>query len=152
LLARYPQLDPKRVGTWGWSNGGYMTLYGLTHSDRFAAGFSVAPVSDWHYYDSIYTERYLGLPKENTAGYAKSSTVKAAMQLHGSLAMAHGTSDDNVHMQNTIQMVNNFIDARKQFHLMLYPGKTHGIAGKAARTHLFQLIDDHFLETLAPGK
>jgi dipeptidyl-peptidase 4 len=144
LLARYPQLDPKRVGTWGWSNGGYMTLYGLTHSDRFAAGFSVAPVSDWHYYDSIYTERYLGLPKENTAGYAKSSTVKAAMQLHGSLAMAHGTSDDNVHMQNSIEMLEALIRAGKPVSFMPYPGKTHGIDGSADKIHLFRMIEQHF--------
>jgi dipeptidyl-peptidase 4 len=144
LLARYPQLDPKRVGTWGWSNGGYMTLYGLTHSDRFAAGFSVAPVSDWHYDDSIYTERYLGLPKENTAGYAKSSTVKAAMQLHGSLAMAHGTSDDNVHMQNSIEMLEALIRADKPVSFMPYPGKTHGIDGSADKIHLFRMIEQHF--------
>jgi dipeptidyl-peptidase-4 len=94
----------------------------------------------------------MGLPKDNAEGYKDSSPVNFAGDLHGKLLEVHGTSDDNVHMQNTIQMVNNLIDAGKQFQLMVYPRKTHGIGGKAARTHLFHLIDDHFLETLAPGK
>ena len=94
----------------------------------------------------------MGLPKDNEEGYKDSSPVNFATDLHGKLLEVHGTSDDNVHMQNTIQMVNNLINAGKQFRLMVYPGKTHGIAGFAARTHLFHMIDDHFLETLAPGK
>jgi dipeptidyl-peptidase-4 len=151
-LQQFPQLDGNRLGFWGWSYGGYFTLYTLEHSDLFKSGVSVAPVSNWLLYDSIYTERYLGLPKDNPEGYKDSSPVNFAGDLHGSLLEVHGTSDDNVHMQNTIQMINGFIDAGKQFDLMLYPRKTHGIAGKAARTHLFHLIDNHFLETLAPGK
>ncbi len=109
-------------------------------------------MTNWLLYDSIYTERYLGLPKENPEGYKDSSPVNFASDLHGRLLEVHGTSDDNVHMQNTIQMVNEFISASKQFDLMVYPRKTHGISGKEARTHLFHLIDDHFLQTLAPGK
>ena len=151
-LAQFPQLDRTRIGFWGWSYGGYFTLYALEHSDQFKAGVSVAPVSNWLLYDTIYTERYLGLPKDNEKGYHDSSPVNYASDLHGQLLEVHGTSDDNVHMQNTIQMVNNLIDAGKQFRLMMYPGKTHGIAGFAARTHLFHMIDDYFLETLAPGK
>jgi dipeptidyl-peptidase-4 len=103
-------------------------------------------------YDSIYTERYMGLPKDNEKGYHDSSPVNYAADLKGKLLEVHGTSDDNVHMQNTIQMVNSLINAGKQFQLMLYPNKTHGISGLAARSHLFHMIDDHFLETLAPGK
>ncbi|MGB8886940.1 MAG: alpha/beta fold hydrolase [Candidatus Korobacteraceae bacterium] len=151
-LARFPQLDGKRIGFWGWSYGGYFTLYALENSDIFKGGVSVAPVTDWHNYDSIYTERYMGLPKDNEEGYRKSSPVNFADKLNGKLLEVHGTSDDNVHMQNTIQMINQFIETGKQFQLMLYPGKTHGIAGLAARTHLFHMIDDHFLEILAPGK
>ena len=147
LLAQYPQLDRERVAIWGWSNGGSMTLYSMTHSDRFKAGVSVAPVTDWHDYDSIYTERYMGLPQENPAGYAESIT-KAAANLHGALLLVHGTSDDNVHMQNSIQMVDAFIKASKQFRFMLYPGKTHSISGAAARTHLFHMIEDHFQKEL----
>jgi dipeptidyl-peptidase-4 len=151
-LQQFPQLDGSRLGFWGWSYGGYFTLYTLEHSDLFKSGVAVAPVSNWLLYDSIYTERYMGLPNDNPEGYKDSSPVNFAGDLHGSLLEVHGTSDDNVHMQNTIQMINGFIDAGKQFDLMLYPRKTHGIAGKAARTHLFHLIDNHFLETLAPGK
>jgi len=151
-LQQFPQLDGSRIGVWGWSYGGYFTLYALEHSDMFKSGVSVAPVSNWLLYDTIYTERYMGLPKDNEKGYHDSSPVNFASDMKGKLLEVHGTSDDNVHMQNTIQMVNNLIDAGKQFQLMVYPGKTHGIAGKAARDHLFHMIDDHFLETLAPGK
>ena len=151
-LDQFPQLDRTRVGFWGWSYGGYFTLYALEHSDQFKAGVSVAPVTDWRNYDSIYTERYMGLPKDNEAGYKDSSPVNFAADLHGQLLEVHGTSDDNVHVQNTIQMVNNLIEAGKQFRLMVYPGKTHGISGFKTQSHLFHMIDDYFLETLAPGK
>ncbi len=144
LLAQYPQLDRSRVAIWGWSNGGSMTLYSLTHSEVFKAGVSVAPVTDWRDYDSIYTERYLGLLKDNAKAYDDSSLPKAADKLHGALLLVHGTSDDNVHLQNSIQMVDALIKAGKPFRLMLYPNKTHGIAGTAARTHLFRMIEDHF--------
>ena len=94
----------------------------------------------------------MGLPKDNEEGYRKSSPVNFAADLKGNLLEVHGTSDDNVHFQNTVQMVNALINSGKQFDLMIYPRKTHGIAGKAARTHLFHLIENHFEETLAPGK
>ena len=151
-LQQFPQLDGSRMGFWGWSYGGYFTLYTMEKTDLFKTGVSVAPVTDWRNYDSIYTERYMGLPSDNEEGYHKSSPVNFAADLHGSLLEVHGTSDDNVHMQNTIQMVNAFINSGKQFQLMLYPRKTHGIAGKPARSHLFHMIQDHFEKNLAPGK
>jgi len=151
-LQQFPQLDGNRLGFWGWSYGGYFTLYALEHTDMFKGGVSVAPVTDWRNYDSIYTERYMGLPSENPEGYRKSSAVNFAANLHGKLLEVHGTSDDNVHMQNTVQMVNALINSGKQFELMMYPNKTHGIAGYQARTHLFHLIEDHFLKILAPEK
>jgi dipeptidyl-peptidase-4 len=144
LYAQYPQLDKDRTGIWGWSNGGSMTLYAMTHSDRFRAGVAVAPVTDQLNYDTIYTERYMGLLKEDKAGYDMSDVTKAADQLHGALLLVHGTSDDNVHFQNSIQMIDALIKARKQFRLMIYPNKTHGIAGPDARVHLFTMIEDHF--------
>jgi dipeptidyl-peptidase 4 len=144
LLAEYPQLDRDRIGIWGWSNGGSMTLYAMTHSDRFRAGVAVAPVSDWLDYDSIYTERYMGLLKDDKKVYEESDMTKSAGQLHGALLLAHGTGDDNVHFQNSIQMINALIDAGQQFQLMIYPNKTHGISGKDARVHLFTMIEDHF--------
>ncbi len=151
-LQQYPVLDPSRLGFWGWSYGGYFTLYTLEKTDQFKAGISVAPVTDWRNYDSIYTERYMGLPSENESGYHDSSPLNFAGDLHGKLLEVHGTSDDNVHLQNTIQMTNAFINAGKQFQLMLYPRKTHGIAGKVTRSDLFHRIEDHFEQNLAPAK
>jgi len=144
LLAKYPQLDKERVAIWGWSNGGSMTLYAMTHSDRFRAGVAVAPVTNQQNYDSIYTERYMGLLKDDKAGYEMSDVTKSADKLHGALLLVHGTSDDNVHFQNSIQMIDALIKAGKQFRLMIYPNKTHGISGKDARIHLFTMIEEHF--------
>jgi dipeptidyl-peptidase 4 len=147
LYAEYPQLDPARTAIWGWSGGGSMTLYALTHSDRFKAGISVAPVTNWRNYDSIYTERYMDLPKDNAKAY-DDSIVSAASKLHGSLLLVHGTSDDNVHFQNTVQMTDALIKAGKQFRLMIYPNKTHGIAGSATSTQLFHMMEDFWVKEL----
>ncbi|MGO8793349.1 MAG: DPP IV N-terminal domain-containing protein [Candidatus Sulfotelmatobacter sp.] len=144
LLAKYPQLDKDRIAIWGWSNGGSMTLYAMTHSDRFRAGVAVAPVTNQINYDSIYMERYMGQLKEDAAGYEMSDVVKEAAKLHGELLLVHGTGDDNVHFQNSEQMIDALIKAGKQFRLMIYPNKTHSIAGSDARDHLFNLIQDHF--------
>ena len=144
LLAQYPQLDKDRIAIWGWSNGGSMTLYAMTHSERFRAGIAVAPVTNQINYDSIYTERYMGLLKDNEKEYEGSDVTRVAGQLHGALFLAHGTGDDNVHFQNSIQMINALINSGKQFRLMIYPNKTHSIAGKDARVHLFTMIEDHF--------
>ena len=151
-LEKFPQLDRHRLGWWGWSYGGFMTLYALTHSDRFKAGLAVAPVTDWHDYDTIYTERYGGLLPQNEAAYKKSSPVNFADHLHGRLLEVHGTVDDNVHMQNTIQMINSLVRAGKQYTLMLYPNKTHSISGPVARTHLFTRIREYFHQELLQGQ
>lgn len=143
-LAKFPQLDGSRMGWWGWSYGGYMTLMAMTHSDRFKAGVSVAPVTDWRDYDSIYTERYGGLVPQFDAAYKKGSPLTYAANLKGHLLEVHGTSDDNVHMQNTMQMINAFINAGKQFDLQLYPRKTHSISGPGTRVHLFTRIESFF--------
>ena len=147
LFAQYPQLDRGRTGIWGWSNGGSMTLYALTHSDRYKAGVSVAPITNQRNYDSIYTERYMGLLKDNAGGY-DDSTVSAAHNLHGSLLLVHGTSDDNVHFQNTVQMSDALIKAGKQFRLMVYPNKTHGISGSETRSQLFHMMEDFWNKEL----
>jgi dipeptidyl-peptidase 4 len=139
-LNRFPQLDGNRLGWWGWSYGGFMTSYALTHSKRFKAGVAVAPVTDWHNYDSIYTERYMGLPKDNPDGYRSGSVQLAAPNLSGRLLIVHGTSDDNVHMQNTMQLTQAFINSGKQFDVLFLPRKTHGLAGPAPRTVLFERI------------
>ncbi len=136
-LARFPQLDPTRLGWWGWSYGGTMTAYAMTHSNRFKAGISVAPVTDWRNYDTTYTERYMGLPGDNAEQYDKTSVVKSAAKLSGRLLLVHGTSDDNVHLQNSIQFINAMIAAGIPFDLQLYPGNAHSLTGPQARTHLF---------------
>ncbi|MFL6389709.1 MAG: DPP IV N-terminal domain-containing protein [Terriglobales bacterium] len=143
-LQKFPQLDGSRMGWWGWSYGGYMTLEAMTHSDRFKAGVAVAPVTDWRDYDSIYTERYAGLVPQYEEGYKKGSPITYAANLKGHLLEVHGTSDDNVHMQNTMQMINAFINAGKQFDLQLYPRKTHSISGPGTRVHLYTRIREQF--------
>ena len=142
------QLDGSHLGWWGWSYGGFMTLMATTHSPIFKASVAVAPVTDWRNYDTVYTERYMGLPQDNADAYKRSSPVNYAGSLHSHLLIAHGTGDDNVHLQNTIQMTQAFIDAGKQFDLMLYPRKTHSISGPVAKTHLYHLILDHFKHEL----
>ena len=150
MLAEYPQLDPKRLGWWGWSWGGTFTLYAMTHSDRFRAGVAVAPVTDWRDYDSIYTERYLSLPTEFASGYKDFSVVNSAASLKGHLLLVHGTGDDNVHFENTVQFVQKLIEADLPYDLQIYPRKTHSIAGSDARTHLFNRILAHFEQNLKP--
>ena len=150
VLAQYPQLDPKRLGWWGWSWGGTFTLYAMTHSDRFRAGVAVAPVTDWRNYDSIYTERYMSLPSEFPTGYRDFSVVNSAANLKGRLLLVHGTGDDNVHLENSVQFIQQLIEAELPYDLQIYPRKTHSIAGPDVRTHLFNRILAHFEEYLKP--
>jgi dipeptidyl-peptidase-4 len=144
VLAKYPQLDKNRLGWWGWSWGGTFTLYAMTHSDRFRAGVSVAPVTDWRNYDSIYTERYLGLPSENGDTYRDDSVVNSAKSLTGVLLLAQGTGDDNVHLANSIQFIQKLIEAHLPYDYQVYPRKTHSISGADVRTALYRRILAHF--------
>jgi dipeptidyl-peptidase-4 len=142
-LASLPYVDASRIGIWGWSFGGYETAYAMTHSSLFKAGAAVAPVTDWHYYDTIYTERYMGKPQDDLNAYNASSVLPAAPNLSGDLLISHGTSDDNVHMANTVSLLQSFIDADKtNVDFMVYPRRTHSIAGIAQRRHLY----GHMLE------
>ena len=142
-------VDPSRVGIHGWSYGGYMTLYAMLHApDRFRAGVAGAPVTDWRNYDTIYTERYLGLPSENPDGYRDSSPVHFASQLEGHVLLIHNIEDDNVLFQNTLQMAKALQDAGKLFDMMVYPQKTHGVTG-SAREHLYRTVVDYFRRRLA---
>ncbi|MFC5861363.1 alpha/beta fold hydrolase [Acidicapsa dinghuensis] len=149
-LAKYPQLDPKRQGWWGWSWGGTFTLYAMSHSDRFRAGVSVAPVTDWKNYDSIYTERYMSEPGDFPDGYKDFSVVNSATNLHGHLLLVHGTGDDNVHMQNMVQYVQQLILNNKPYDLQIFPRKTHSIAGTEVRPFLFNRILQQFETYLMP--
>ena len=149
-LAQYPQLDRKRLGWWGWSWGGTFTLYAMSHSDRFRAGVAVAPVTDWRNYDSIYTERYMSEPADFASEYNEFSVLNSAANLKGRLLLAHGTGDDNVHMENTVQFVQKLIEAKIPYDLQIYPRKTHAISGPDVRTHLFNRILVQFETYLKP--
>jgi dipeptidyl-peptidase 4 len=151
ILPKHPQLDPKRLGWWGWSWGGTFTIYAMTHSDRFRAGVAVAPVTDWHDYDSIYTERYLGLPSDFSSGYKDFSVISSAARLKGRLLIAHGTGDDNVHFENTVQLVQKLIEAGLPYDLQIYPRKTHSLTGPEVRTSLYDRILAHFEQYLMTG-
>ena len=140
VLSQFPELDATRQGWWGWSWGGTFTLYAMTHSDRFKAGVAVAPVTDWRNYDSTYTERYMSRPVDNPDQYRNFSVVNTAEKLQGRLLLVHGTGDDNVHLENTVQFVQKLIDADLPYDLQIYPRKTHSIAGEEARTHLYNRI------------
>ncbi len=147
-LKQQPYVDSSRIGLWGWSYGGYMTAYALTHSQTFKIGISGAPVTDWHNYDSIYTERYMGLPKDNPEGYRKSSVVEAAANLHGKLLLIHGAMDDNVHLQNSIQFIDALQRAGKEFKFMIYPESRHGVTQPLRYKHLKEMMTQFILENL----
>jgi len=120
-------IDGERIGMSGHSYGGFMTAFAMTHSKLFAAGIAGAPVTDWRNYDSIYTERYMNTPQENPKGYDDTSVVKAAKNLHGKLLLVHGLIDDNVHAQNSLQLIEALQRADKDFEIMVYPRSRHGI-------------------------
>ena len=147
-LKSQPYVDGSRIGIWGWSYGGFMTSYALTHSQSFKIGIAGGTVADWRDYDSIYTERYMGTPQNNPEGYKKSSPVIAAKNLHGKLLLIHGAIDDNVHMQNTIQFIYELQKAGKQFQLMLYPKSRHGVTDPLLLKHMRQMMLDFIVENL----
>lgn len=148
-LASLSCIDKERIGIWGWSYGGYTsTMVLLKASDYFKTAVAVAPVTNWRYYDDIYTERYLGLPSDNPEAYRTSAATEHAGLLRGNLLLLHGTSDDNVHFQNTANLVTALQKEKKQFRVMFYPNKNHGINGKSARLHVYTLITDFILGNL----
>ena len=140
LKTSHAWVDEDRIGLWGWSYGGYMTAYALTHSKLFRCGIAGAPVTDWKNYDAIYTERYMDTPQANEKGYQDSSVITSAPNLHGELLLIHGTIDDNVHISNTIQFASALQKAGKQFELMVYPGNRHAVSDPAQRLHLYRLM------------
>jgi len=153
-LRSLPYVDGERIGIWGWSYGGYMTLMALFKApDVFKVGTAVAPVTDWRLYDSIYTERYMKLPSENEEGYHDSSPINFVDDFSGRLLVMHGDADDNVHTQNTYQLIQRLIEAGKRFDFVPFPQKDHGISGPTARVHLFtrmtEFFDEHLLQAVA---
>ena len=148
-LKSLPYVDANRIGIWGWSYGGHMTLHAMFEDpEDFKVGFAGGPVSDWYYYDTIYTERYLGLPQKNEESYQESSPVKNAEHLKGKLLIAHGTGDDNVHFANTLAVIDKLIEAGKYAEVMAFPGRGHGVSDPPARRVLMQRVTQFFLDNL----
>ena len=152
-IAKRPFVDPTRIGIWGWSGGGSSTLNAMfRYPEVYSVGMSVAPVPDIHYYDSIYQERYCGLPQDHPEEWKQSSPVTFAGQLKGNLLVVHGTGDDNVHYQGTEALVNALVAANKPFSMMSYPNRSHGIfEGPNTTRHLFGLLTRYLLEKLPAG-
>lgn len=152
-IGRWPWVDSTRLGAWGWSGGGSMTLNMLFRApDVYRMGMSVAPVPDVHLYDTIYQERYMGLPEQNEEDYKQSSPVTFADQLRGNLLVVHGTGDDNVHYQGTERLINALVAANKPFSMMAYPNRTHGIfEGEGTTLHLFTMLTNYLTSHLPAG-
>jgi dipeptidyl-peptidase-4 len=153
LEQRWPFVDPRRVGIWGWSGGGSMTLDCIfRYPELYQTGIAIAFVADQRYYDTIYQERYMGLPSDNPEGYKQGSPITHAGGLKGNLLLVHGTGDDNVHYQNCEALVNRLIALGKPFSMMAYPNRTHSInEGEGTRRHLFQLMTRFLEQNLPPG-
>ena len=148
-LQTYDYVDASRIGIMGWSYGGFMTSLAMTKgADYFKMGIAVAPVTNWRYYDNIYTERFMRTPVENEDGYDQNSPINFVDQLRGKYLLIHGSGDDNVHYQNTMEMVNSLVAANKDFDLFIYPNKTHGIYGGNTRNHLFNMMFKYTLKNL----
>lgn len=145
-LAQQSYVNGERIGIWGWSYGGYMSSLGITKGNEvFKMAMAVAPVTNWRFYDNIYTERYMRTPQENAAGYDDNSPINHVEKLEGAYLLVHGSADDNVHVQNTMRMIEALVQANKQFDLFIYPDKNHGIYGGNTRRHLFTKMT-HFIE------
>jgi dipeptidyl-peptidase-4 len=153
LAARHPFIDATRIGVWGWSGGGSETLNVMFRfPEVFQVGVSVAPVPDQKLYDTIYQERYMGLPQDNVEGYRIGSPINFAEGLKGRLLVIHGTGDDNVHYQGTERLINRLIELRKPLDVMVYPNRTHSISqGSGTSVHVYRAIARYFLEHLLPG-
>lgn len=149
FLGQMPYIDADRIGIQGWSYGGYMAALCMTKgADVFKAGISVAPVTNWRYYDSIYTERFMRSPKDNADGYDDNSPINHVEKLKGKYLLVHGDADDNVHVQNTMEMINALVDENKEFDLFIYPNKNHGIYGGKTRWNLFNKLTNFLVENL----
>jgi dipeptidyl-peptidase 4 len=153
IIAKYRFVDSTRIGIWGWSGGGSMTLNMLfRYPELYSTGMAVAPVPDLRLYDTIYQERYTGLPDADSAAYAQGSPLNFAQNLKGNLLLVHGTGDDNVHYQGTERLINELVRHNKQFQLMAYPNRSHGIfEGEGTTLHVYSLLTRYLLERLTPG-
>ncbi len=149
VIAKYSYVDASRIGIWGWSYGGFMSSNCLFKgADVFKMAIAVAPVTNWRFYDSVYTERYMQTPQENAAGYDTNSPINFVKNLKGKFLLVHGTADDNVHVQNSMQMIEALIQANKQFDWAIYPDKNHGIYGGKTRLQLYSKMTNFIKENL----
>jgi dipeptidyl-peptidase-4 len=148
-FAQQPNIDSTRIGIWGWSYGGYMSsICLLKGADIFKTAIAVAPVTNWRYYDNIYTERYMRTPQENPKGYDDNSPVNMVNKLNGNYLLIHGSADDNVHLQNTMMMIDALVKSNKDFDSEIYPNKNHGIGGGMTRLQLYRKMTNFLLEKL----
>ena len=154
LERTYPFMDANRIAVWGWSGGGSNTLNLMFRSpDVYKTGMSVAPVADQRLYDTIYQERYMGIPQDNSEGYRRGSPINFAEGLRGKLLIVHSPGDDNVHYQGTELLINRLVELGKPFDFMEYPGRTHSLAeGKGTHYHLYSLLARYLLEHVTPGR
>jgi len=142
-------IDKNRIGIFGWSYGGFLSALCMTKgADYFKAGIVVAPISNWRYYDNIYTERYMRTPQENASGYDDNSPINHVKKLKGKFLLVHGTGDDNVHVQNSMDLITALVNANKQFEMQFYPNKNHNIYGGYTRFHLYKRMTDFILNNL----
>ena len=148
-LSEQAYVDKNRIGVFGWSYGGYMSLLCLLKGNHiFKTGIVVAPVTNWRFYDTVYTERFMRTPQENAKGYDENSPIYYANRLKGNLLLIHGMADDNVHFQNSVVFSQKLIEANKQFEMQFYPNKNHGISGGNTTFHLYKRMTDYILNSL----
>jgi dipeptidyl-peptidase-4 len=148
-LQTMPYVDKTSIGIMGWSYGGFMSSSCITKgADVFKMAIAVAPVTNWRYYDNIYTERFMRTPQENPKGYDENSPINHCEKVKGKYLLIHGTADDNVHFQNSLDMVSAMVKANKQFDFFAYPNKNHGIYGGNTRNHLYSMMYDYILKNL----
>jgi dipeptidyl-peptidase-4 len=149
LLSQDKNIDSSRIGMFGWSYGGYMSSLAITKgNETFKTAVAVAPVTNWRFYDNIYTERYMQKPQDNAAGYDDNSPINQVIKIKGNYLIVHGTADDNVHFQNAVEMIDAMIRANKKFDSEIYPNRNHGIGGGITRYHLFERISKFLIENL----
>jgi len=148
-LKGQPYVDAERIGIWGWGYGGHMTLHAMFKAPQiFKVGFAGGPVTDWHFYDTIYTERYIGLLPVNADSYMESSPTKNAAKLKGKLLIAHGTGDDNVHYSNTLVLIDDLVKAGKYVEVLALPGRGHEMSDPPAQRLLWDRVTKFFLDNL----
>ena len=148
-IAKWSNVNPDKIGIWGWSYGGFMSANCLFQGEGvFSMAISVAPVTSWRFYDSIYTERYMGLPQDNAQGYDAYAPLDHVSKMTGDLLLVHGTADDNVHVQNSMRLIDALVKANKPFDWLIYPDKNHGIYGGYTRQHLYRKMTDFIQKNL----